>query len=72
LTVAASLHWLSTCRDAFLFEDCVEDSPLRHELTVEKMQAADGWISVPDAPGLGVTLNEDFVRRHLVAESGGD
>jgi L-rhamnonate dehydratase len=72
LTVAASLHWLSTCRDAFLFEDCVEDSPLRHELTVEKMQAADGWIDVPDAPGLGVTLNEDFVRRHLVAESGGD
>ena len=38
LTVAASIHWLSTCRDAFVFEDCVEDSPLRHELTHEKMQ----------------------------------
>lgn len=71
LTVAASLHWLSTCRDAFIFEDCVEDSPLRHELTVEKVQAVDGYISVPDGPGLGVTLDEDFVRRHLVAESGG-
>jgi L-alanine-DL-glutamate epimerase-like enolase superfamily enzyme len=71
LTVAASLHWLSTCRDAFLFEDCVEDSPLRHELTHEKVQAKDGWISVPDGPGLGVTLDEDFVKGHLVAESGG-
>lgn len=70
ITVAASLHWLSTCRDAFLFEDCVEDSPLRHELTQEKLQAKDGWISVPDGPGLGVTLNEDFVKGHLVAESG--
>jgi L-alanine-DL-glutamate epimerase-like enolase superfamily enzyme len=69
LTVAASLHWLSTCRDAFVFEDCVEDSPLRHELTVEKVQAEDGWISIPDRPGLGVTLNEDFVRDHLVTES---
>jgi L-rhamnonate dehydratase len=69
LTVAASLHWLSTCRDAFLFEDCVEDSPLRHELTVERVQSAGGWIEVPDRPGLGVTLDEDFVRRHLVAES---
>jgi L-alanine-DL-glutamate epimerase-like enolase superfamily enzyme len=69
LTVAASLHWLSTCRDAFLFEDCVEDSPLRHELTVEKVQAQDGWIAVPDGPGLGVTLNEDFVRSTLIAES---
>lgn len=69
LTVAASLHWLSTCRDAFLFEDCVEDSPIRHELTLEKVQAVDGWIEVPDRPGLGVTLNEEFVSGHLVAES---
>jgi len=69
ITVAASLHWLSTCRDAFLFEDCVDDSPLRHELTTERVQAENGWIRVPSGPGLGVTLNEDFVRRYLVAES---
>ncbi|HEY1602849.1 MAG TPA: mandelate racemase/muconate lactonizing enzyme family protein [Pirellulales bacterium] len=70
VTVAAGLHWLSTCRDAFIYEDCVEDSPLRHELTIEKVQAEDGWISVPDRPGLGVTLDENFVKAHLVAESG--
>ena len=64
ITVAASLHWLSTCRDAFLFEDCVEDSPLRHELTIERVQAEKGWIRAPDGPGLGVTLNEEFVRRY--------
>lgn len=69
LTAAASLHWLTTCRDAFLFEDCVEDSPLRHELTHEKIQAVDGWISAPDGPGLGVTINEEFVREHLISES---
>jgi len=70
LTVAASLHWLSTCRDAFIFEDCVEDSPLRHELTREKVQAVDGWITVPDGAGLGVTLDEGFVKSHLISESG--
>ncbi|HEV3235738.1 MAG TPA: enolase C-terminal domain-like protein, partial [Gemmataceae bacterium] len=69
VTVAACLHWLCTCRDAFIFEDCVEDSPLRHELTVEKIQAVDGWISAPTKPGLGVTLSEDFVAAHLVSES---
>lgn len=68
--VAASLHWLCTCRDAFIFEDCVEDSPLRHQLTVEPVQAVDGWITVPDRPGLGVTLNEKFIADHLVTESG--
>jgi L-alanine-DL-glutamate epimerase-like enolase superfamily enzyme len=71
ITVAASLHWLSTCRDAFLFEDCVEDSPLRRELTLEPVQAEDGWIAVPDGPGLGITLNEDVVSQFLVAETTG-
>jgi L-alanine-DL-glutamate epimerase-like enolase superfamily enzyme len=70
VTVAASLHWLSTCRDAFVFEDCVDDSPLRHQLTLEPMRAVDGWIDVPDRPGLGVTLDEHFVQAHLVAQSG--
>lgn len=69
VTVAASIHWLCTCRDAFVFEDCVEDSPLRHELTHEKIQSVDGWMTPPDRPGLGVTLNEEFVRKHLIAES---
>jgi L-alanine-DL-glutamate epimerase-like enolase superfamily enzyme len=70
ITVAASLHWLATCRDAFLFEDCVDDSPMRHELTQEKLQARDGWITVPDGPGLGVSLNEEFIKKYLVTESG--
>src|SRR5438552_1947110 len=70
ITVAASLHWLATCRDAFLFEDCVDDSPMRHQLTHEKFQAENGWITVPDRPGLGLTLNEEFIAKYLVAESG--
>lgn len=69
VTVAASLHWLSTCKDAFIFEDCVEDSPLRHELTTERVQAVGGVIAVPDGPGLGIQLNEDFVNRYLISES---
>ena len=70
ISVAACLHWISTCKNAFIFEDCVEDSPLRHELTQEKLQAVDGRIAVPNGPGLGITLNEPFVERILVSESG--
>lgn len=70
ISVAACLHWISTSQSAFIFEDCVEDSPLRHELTHERVQAVDGLISVPDGVGLGVTLNEDFVKRYLISESG--
>lgn len=71
VSVAACLHWLATAPSAFIFEDCVEDSPLRHDLSVERLQAdSDGLITVPDRPGLGVTLNEDCVREFLVSESG--
>ena len=72
VSVAACLHWLSTSPTAFIFEDCVDDSPLRHELTQETIRAEQGMMRVPDAPGLGVTLNESFVRAHLVTESGND
>ena len=70
VTVAACAHWLSTCRDAFVFEDCVEDSPLRHEVTNERIGAVNGWVEVPDRPGLGITLNESVIQRYLVSESG--
>ena len=58
---------INTCRDAFLFEDCVEDSPLRHELTTEKVQAVDGWITPTEKPGLGLELNEEAVKEYKVA-----
>ena len=35
-----------------------------------RRQAVNGWIEVPKGPGLGVTLDEDFVREYLVSESG--
>jgi L-alanine-DL-glutamate epimerase-like enolase superfamily enzyme len=43
---------------------------MRHDLTLEKVEAKDGWMTVPDQPGLGLTLNEDFIKEYLVAESG--
>ena len=43
---------------------------MRQELTKEKMAAENGWMTVPDRPGLGVTLDEDFVAEYLVSESG--
>ena len=47
----------------------MEDSALRHELTHEKIQAENGWLHIPDRPGLGVTLNDEFIGKYLVAES---
>ena len=37
---------------------------------VEKPIVNHGWITVPDKPGLGITLNEDVVRQHLKPGTG--
>ena len=37
---------------------------------IEKPIINKGFITVPDKPGLGITLNEDVVRQHLAPDSG--
>lgn len=39
-------------------------NPLLHELVHEKFPVVDGQLEIPDRPGLGITVDEGFVRRH--------
>jgi L-alanine-DL-glutamate epimerase-like enolase superfamily enzyme len=62
--VAANLHLIAANRNAPLLEYCVEDSPLRWEVVEESFPVEDGTVAVPDAPGLGITLNRDTLERY--------
>jgi L-alanine-DL-glutamate epimerase-like enolase superfamily enzyme len=42
------------------------DSPLRHDLTREKLAVVDGYIEVPPGPGLGVTVDLETVAKYRV------
>ena len=66
ISIAASLHFLAAVPDAFVLEYCVEDSPLLHELTHEQFPLEEGRVHVPQAPGLGVTINEATVDKYRV------
>jgi L-alanine-DL-glutamate epimerase-like enolase superfamily enzyme len=39
-------------------------NPLLHDLVHETFTVADGTLEIPDRPGLGITVDEEFVRRH--------
>ena len=67
ITIAASLHGLAAVPHGELFEYCMADSPLRHDLTHEAFQIQDGYVTVPGAPGLGVTLNATTLEKYRVA-----
>lgn len=68
ITMAASLHALAALPNSSMFEFCMSDSPLRHTLTHEHFTINDaGFVTIPDKPGLGVTVNEDTISRYRVA-----
>jgi L-alanine-DL-glutamate epimerase-like enolase superfamily enzyme len=66
LSLAAALHVFIAAERHDLAEYAVGGSPLAAELTTEPLaRAADGTVTVPDAPGLGVSVNLETVRRYL-------
>jgi L-alanine-DL-glutamate epimerase-like enolase superfamily enzyme len=67
ITLAASLHVMAAMPDVDVVEFCMADSPLRHDLTREKFEVVDGYIDVPQGPGLGVTVDLDTVAKYRVA-----
>ncbi|OWK38260.1 mandelate racemase/muconate lactonizing enzyme family protein [Fimbriiglobus ruber] len=67
ITIAASLHVMAALPGTDLVEFCMADSPLRHDLTRERFEVVDGYTSVSDRPGLGVTVNLDTIAKFRVA-----
>ncbi len=41
-------------------------NPMLHELAVEPPVVREGWMYIPDRPGLGVTINPEFVQKYQV------
>ena len=70
--IAASVHLAASCDHwpyiEFLPLELAE-SPLRRELLMNDFTVVDGKITVPDAPGLGIELNRDVLRKYRVSES---
>jgi L-rhamnonate dehydratase len=69
--LAASVHWVASMPNSSFVEYTVEESSLATGLTGTgllkgPLRAVDGWISVPEGPGLGIELDEDLVARYRV------
>ena len=64
---AASLQCNAVIPDALLQEYCVADTPINQTLTHERLPLEDGgFVRVPTAPGIGVTLDDEVVERYRV------
>ena len=66
LAFAAGMHVAAASPGGWILEYSLGGAPLLHELPQEKFTVSDGMIEIPDRPGLGVTINQEFVDRYTV------
>jgi L-alanine-DL-glutamate epimerase-like enolase superfamily enzyme len=64
LNTAAALSVFASSDNGHVFEIKPNRSPMQHELVSDPIEQHGGWIEIRDAPGLGVTVDEDTVRRY--------
>ncbi len=64
LTFASGLHLAAVASTGFIVEYSLGANPMLHELAEEDFLVEDGFIEVPRRPGLGVTINQEFVDRY--------
>jgi L-alanine-DL-glutamate epimerase-like enolase superfamily enzyme len=63
---AAGLHVVAASSAGFIVEYSLGANPLLHDLIEENFPVIDGMIEVPERPGLGITVREDFLARYTV------
>ena len=61
ILVSATAQVLATLPAAPYLEFNATDNPLKRDLLRDPIRPVDGYVSVPDGPGLGIELNEDTV-----------
>lgn len=66
INIAASLHFLAALPNTEYLEYCVEQGALRQTLTKQRFPVVDGYIAVPEEPGLGIDLDEAIVAKYRV------
>jgi L-alanine-DL-glutamate epimerase-like enolase superfamily enzyme len=66
---AAGLAVAASSSAGFILEYSLGSNPMLHELIEESFPVKEGLVEIPERPGLGITVKEDFVRRHSMPAS---
>ena len=68
VNLAASLHWMAAFGDEnALVEYCLRPSALMRKLVRNLPPLVDGYVQVPQGPGLGIELDPDIIEQFRVA-----
>ncbi len=60
----AAIHVMAAIPNALILERVHDDVPVRYEVVQPHPESVNGYIEVPNRPGLGVDIDEDVVARN--------
>lgn len=66
LNTAASVHLLANSTHGISMDFKPHESPMQHELVANPWVQREGYLAVGDAPGLGVEVREEIVKKYLM------
>ena len=61
----AGLHCCAASPAAFTVEYSCGANPMIHDLIQGRVDLADGMLAIPDGPGLGFSISEQFLHAHI-------
>ncbi|WBW96464.1 mandelate racemase/muconate lactonizing enzyme family protein [Oceanirhabdus sp. W0125-5] len=64
--IAATVHFLAACENTDLIEYSQSISPLFEKLVKNKIEFKDGYVEVPNTPGLGIELDYEIIKQYRV------
>jgi L-alanine-DL-glutamate epimerase-like enolase superfamily enzyme len=64
---AAGLQVAAACPAVHILEYSLGANPMIHQLVEESFRVVDGLLEIPERPGLGITVRDDFVQRYRKA-----
>ncbi len=67
INTAATLQILAATTNQLVCELMPERSPLNQDLVSKPFKQRNGLIEIPDSPGIGVEVNEDFLEAHTLS-----
>lgn len=66
INIAAALHLCAAVSNFTIYEANQLLNPLRYDLLDNSIEFADGYLKVPDGPGVGITVNEKAIKKYEV------
>ncbi|HUY15422.1 MAG TPA: mandelate racemase/muconate lactonizing enzyme family protein [Terriglobia bacterium] len=66
ILLSACLHLIAALPKTELLEYSLTNSPIRNDLLLQPIRVVQGYVQVPEKPGLGIEINPEVVARYRV------